>query len=96
MTNIRYADNLMIFAFIECELVVMLEILFDEFVRVGLEINASKCKIIVSEFILENRFIDGNWDFIEVLLSSASHTYFGRKIVGLIACRAEVEFSHRV
>ena len=46
LTNIRYADDLMIYANTIEDLRYMLEVLFDELGACGLQINAAKCKIL--------------------------------------------------
>ena len=45
LTNVRYADDVMLFAKSEQELIAMIELLVKAFADVGLELNAAKSKM---------------------------------------------------
>ena len=49
LTNIRYADDLMLYASSLEDLTFMMQILFEELQKVGLQINGSKCKIATTD-----------------------------------------------
>jgi len=81
LTNIRFADDLIIYANSLEELTCMLEMLVEEFKAVGLELNAKKSKIftlneatVASDIPLLIEVADG---FIEVVRKGSSHVYLG-------------------
>ena len=66
LTNIRYADDLILYATSLEHLVFMLETLFEELAKVGLNVNGLKSKIMTSTPSVNKRMIDVNGDFIEM------------------------------
>ena len=49
LTNIRYADDLLVFAMSWQQLVCMMEILIEELAAIGLQLNTSKTKIVTAQ-----------------------------------------------
>ena len=81
LTNIRYADDILLFSNSLEELVLMSEMLLREFNAIGLKLNAEKTKILHSDLVDDGAnvsFIDINDELIEVLEPSKSHKYLGK------------------
>lgn len=95
LTNIRYADDLMIYASSMDELVRMLEALFSALQNIGLEVNPEKCKILANEASAIAIVVDVGGLFIECLTGSETHRYLGRLLAGDPLRRSHVEFSNR-
>ena len=96
LTNIRYADDLLIFATSGEELCRMTEILQEELASVGLQLNASKTKALTLEMSDIPRYFEVSGDFVEVVGPEKAHKYLGRKLSGNLKERSRVELSHRV
>ena len=97
MTNTRYADDILLYARSLEELQRMAELLIVELKFVGLELNASKTKILHADsgnadVIFDVAEIDGA--FVEILHGEAFHRYLGRRI-NLSAARYDIEFNDR-
>ena len=92
VTNVRYADDLIIYSNSVTELEEMLEMLVDELRKIGLAINAKKCKIFTTaEDIVHSGvqlFIDSGDGFMEVARASESHKYLGRIMPGNLSCNS--------
>ena len=95
LTNIRYADDLMIYASTLEDLETMLEALLEELARCGLHINANKCKIFTLHPTSHRRYVEIGGDFIEIMKADAKHLYLGRMLIGDPLKRSESEFAHR-
>ena len=80
LTNIRYADDMLLFARNLNELTEMLNFLQEELSKIGLEMHGDKTKILTNE--LDNLFsmMDVGGMFIQVLPADKSHKYLGRMI----------------
>ena len=96
LTNIRYADDIMVFAATAEELIWMTEILKDELLKVGLQMNAAKTKVITSECADSPRFLDVAGEFVDVLSAADTHKYLGKKLSGRLQARGAVDLAHRV
>ena len=96
LTNIRYADDLLVFATSADELCRMTEILQEELARVGLQLNSSKTKALTLEMSDSPRFLDVYGEFVQVLGPCDFHKYLGRKLSGDVKERSKLELSHRV
>ena len=68
----------------------MVEILMEEFVMVGLELNASKTKIITNA-CPDFDFLDIGSDMVEIIQAHSHHKYLGRYLSGETAFRENVE-----
>jgi sorting nexin-29 len=100
LTNIRYADDLLLFAKSLPEALEMLELLVTSFGKCGLELNSSKTKILTTaktdqaeDCPLMVECMDG---FVEVLRGGATHKYLGRKFPGDLHTRAQVALDSRL
>jgi hypothetical protein len=96
LTNIRYADDLLLFAKSWKELVEMLELLVVELNRVGLQLNTSKTKLFTTSYLQHPLYIDGCGDLLAVLWGEEKHKYLGRTISGHLKRRGLVELQHRI
>ena len=95
LTNIRYADDMMIFAKSASELREMLKLLHDELDEVSFEMHSSKSKIMTS-------FNDLNVDSLTIrglklaILPLETPHRFLRTLVTLSANRCSIEVSNRI
>ena len=83
VTNIRYADDILLFSNSLEELVAMSEMLLRELNAIGLKLNAEKNKILHCDLVDEDAdlgFIEINDELIEILDISKSHKYFGKTL----------------
>lgn len=81
LSNIRYADDIMLFAKSADELQEMLTLLVQELELVGLNLHMDKTKILTTSSRTErppNIQVDGQ--IIEILNEDEAHRYLGRKI----------------
>ena len=96
LTNIRFADDLMLHSKAESELVYMLETLSQELRNVGLQLNPQKTKILTTKKLTSPTFLDVDGDMISVLHGKEGHHYLGRVLCGNLRNRSAVECSHRI
>ena len=96
LTNIRYADDLMIYALSCSELCSMIELLCVELQKVGLHLNMDKTKIFTTDSLSTPLYLDVADGIVEVLRGSVAHKYLGRTLPGNLRLRGEVELSHRI
>ena len=83
LTNIRYADDILLFGNSLPELVEMSEIVLDELRQIGLKLNASKTKILrgdVDDGDADVAYNDVSGDLIQILDPHDCHKYFGNII----------------
>ena len=59
LTNVRYADDMLLFAKSREELENMMVLLIDELQQIGLDFNASKTKVITNDIHHENFIMVG-------------------------------------
>ena len=95
LTNIRYADDIMIYAKSWQELVYMIECLVQELGKIGLHLNASKSRIITTAHIDGPMYINVSDDMVEVLTAGDVHKYLRRHISADPRCRSQTELKHR-
>lgn len=95
LQNIRYADDLMIYATSLESLEFMLEALIEELGKMGLEVNPKKSKILTSMTEGAPNFIEVSGEFVRVMSGDEKHKYLGRMLCGNLLNRSPVEFSHR-
>ena len=88
LTNVRYADDLMLYARSDTDLASMMECLVEELAAVGLNLNTSKTKILTTESLKEPMFLVIGGDRIEVLHGEQNHKYLGKKLSGDLRKRA--------
>ena len=94
-TNTRYTDDVMLFAKSIGEVVEMVELLIEEFAKFGLELNASKTKIITND-VVEYMFVDIGGSMVSIVDSTGEHRFLGRYLSGDLDRRANVEVQHRI
>ena len=77
MTNVRYADDLMLFAKSLDEAVDMVNLLQEELRKAGLEMNAKKTKVMTTDGEYYTKahpyLIDAEGGFLEVARTGANH-----------------------
>ena len=95
LTNVRYADDLMLYARSDTDLASMVECLVEELAAVGLTFNTSKTKILTTESLKGPMFLAIGGDRIEVLHGEQNHKYLGKKLSGDPRKRAMVDTQHR-
>ncbi|CAE8585202.1 unnamed protein product [Polarella glacialis] len=95
LTNIRYADDLMLYATSLDQLCQMMTLLSEELSRVGLDLNMTKTKILTTCKLEEVLYVDLAGGMVEVLFEEASHKYLGRKLGGNLKKRSATEFANR-
>ena len=96
LTNIRYADALVLYSKSWQELCDMLEILTDELAAICVSLNTSKTKILTTVTLEAPMYIDVADGMVEVLFGDAVHRYLGRHISGDLTQRSTSELSRRI
>ena len=81
-TNVRYGDDLMLYARSDTDLASRMECLVEEFAAAGLNLNTSKTKILTTESLKEPMFLAIGGDRIEVLHREQNHNYVGKDDLG--------------
>lgn len=77
------------------EITRMVVILIQEFAIVGLELNASKTKIITNA-CPDFDFVDIGGEMVEIIQDYSHHKYLGRYLSGETAFREGIEVNHRI
>ncbi|CAE7565538.1 unnamed protein product [Symbiodinium natans] len=95
LTNIRFADDLLLYAKSCSELTTMITFLKQELCKIGLELNADKTKIFTTLSLELPMYIEVDDDLLEVLFEGKTHKYLGRSLSGNVTKRAAVEVAHR-
>lgn len=95
LTNVRYVDGVMLFGKTLEEINIMVTLLVEAFDKVGLELNASKSKILTNANI-EYQFLDIADSMVEIVQAEASHKYLGTYLSGEFVFRENVEINHRI
>ena len=91
LTNIRYADDLMLYARSLPALVEMIETLSWELHQIGWQFNAAKSKIFTTKQFDHPMYVEVSQDLVRVLHEGSSHKYLGRRIPGNLKQRGCVE-----
>ena len=95
LSNMRYADDIMVFAKSSTELAKMTEWLVEELALIGLHLNSSKTEILcTSEDTID--FLNVGDTLVEVLSSNECHKYLGRKLPGYLQNRDRKACEHRI
>ena len=95
LTNVRYADALVLFAKSWCELVCMLEILIEELHGIGLALNPSKTKLFTTFGVDTPTLIEVAGHFLEVVTRQESHKYLGKMLSGNFIERRVADLAYR-
>ena len=100
LTNIRYADDLLLFARSLDDAVFMLDCLVEELSRAGLSVNARKTKILTTDVNVAvdeaPLFIDAGGGMVEVVKHAGTHKYLGRLLIGDLRMRGKCNLEHRM
>ena len=81
LTNLRYADDMMIFGTSPEELAQMTEWLIEELSDVGLHLNTAKTKVLTTSEDNAD-FLDVGGNLVDVITGTARHKYLGRYLPG--------------
>ena len=95
LSNLKYADDIMFFGKTVDEITRMVEISVEGFASVGLELNASKTKIITNA-CPDFDFVDIAGDMVEIIQEHSHHKYLGKYLSGETAFRGNIEVNHRI
>ena len=100
LTNVRFADDLIIYSTDEAELADMLDMLAEELAKVGLTMNSKKCKIFTTSIDSVSccvpLFLDAAGGFIEILRANDSHKYLGCLLPGDLRQRGRANLQYRL
>ena len=96
LTNVRFADDIMLYAKSCSELMQMLESLILELGAIGLQLNSRKTKILTTASLASPTFLEVAGSFVEVLWGDLSHSYLGKLLCGDLSKRSSVELRHRI
>ena len=96
LTNIRYADDILLFAKSLEELVFMMGSFVHELAHIRLQLSSSKTKIFTIQSLTIPLFVEVCGTMVQVLTGDQTHKYLGRSLCGSLARRHVVEFNHRV
>jgi len=97
LTNIRFADDLLIFGKTLHEAVSMVEKLVHILAEYGLEMNVKKTKLLSTTTISnETVLVDTSVGFLELVSAGSFHKYLGRSWPGNLCNRGEAAVSHRI
>lgn len=67
LTNIRYADDLMLFATVSYDLIYVLQAMIPEFAVYGLQLSSAKAKILTTSPLDSSEFVDVGGEMAQVL-----------------------------
>jgi len=99
LTNVRYADDLLLFGGTLGEVTFMFARLEEELAKVGLSINGSKTKLLTngpeSHAGCAAVLVEAGTQMVEVVRRGASHKYLGRLFSGALECRGQSNLEHR-
>ena len=97
LTNVRYADDTLLFGKSLDEAASMLELLVPLFAEYGLELNAQKTKISCDEDVTKDTtYCNTLYGNIEILSATQKHKYLGRTFTGETLTRGKTVFEHRI
>ena len=97
LTNVRFADDLLLFARSLEEAISMLDMLTETLKAYGLELNVKKTKILSTTVTQQDTvLVDSAEGFVEVVAASRSHKYLGRAWPGNLRIRGQVALDHRM
>ena len=100
LTNVRFADDLVLFGKSFAEIEQMLEALIEEFARAGLVVNGSKTKLLTTAPIATSSqtplLADVAGMFVEMVRGGCSHKYLGKALSGDLRVRGQRNLDHRL
>ena len=95
MTNIRYADDIVLFAHDLPKLKRMMRLLQHELLNIGLEFNMGKTKIFTTTNPTTN-VVDFYGEPLDIVCGDDTHVYLGRKFAGNLEERGDIAVNHRI
>jgi len=95
LTNMRYVDDLMMFATFSNDLIYMLEALIPELVACGLQVNSATTKILTTSPSESSECVDVCGEMVQVIHSETVRKYLGN-LSGNFLARKNSEFAHRL
>ena len=97
LTNIRYADDLLIFGKSKAEAIEMLESLVTVLAEYGLSLNAAKTRILTTDAPPDvQTHCDTTCGSIQILHRTGTHKYLGRCLTGDLRDRGRSAVDHRI
>jgi len=100
LTNVRYADDILLFGKSLAEVTEMMEMLGVELSKAGLSINGAKTKILTTNTDTISRQVHTLMDigdfFVEVVRRDGCHKYLGRQWSGDLRVRGQCNLEHRL
>ena len=100
LTNVRFADDLIIYAKSMPELVDALDILAEELQNVGLDLNAKKSKLFTTDRQVSGSekpiHVEAAGEMIEVARAKETHKYLGASLPGDLRFRGKANLAHRL
>ena len=84
LTNIRYADDIVLYAKSLEELVFMMESLVHELAQVGLQLSSSKTKIFTTQALTKPLLVEVCGEMVEALTGDQTHKHLGRRLLRFI------------
>ena len=100
LTNVRFADDLILFAKSLSEIEDMTNLLVGEFAKAGLVANGAKTKLLTTDAAVTSGHIpvlvDIGGMFVEVIKSGSSHKYLGKSLPGDLSRRGQRNLDHRL
>ena len=74
----------------------MVEMLSEELLAIGLNLNASKTKFFTTVHLESSLYLDLSSGLVEVMFGDNFHKYLGRHIPGNLKQRGSAELHHRI
>ena len=97
LTNIRYADDILLFGKSPTEVVTMLELFVEVLEEYGLSLNVKKTKVLSTETAPNGpSYCDTECGMIEMLSENQKHKYLGRMFSGDVRKRGKVASEFRI
>ena len=96
LTNVRYADDILLLAKSLPEALQMLESIAAILKTFGLDLNASKTRILTSEWPDQYHVVETACGPVEILHDKGHHKYLGRRFQGNLHERGKCAVEHRL
>ena len=97
LTNLRYADDLLLFGQSLDEAISMLDSLTEILLGYGLELNLTKTKILSTETTAEETQICiTKYGSVDIVGTNTKHKYLGRAFVGDLSNKSKSAVDHRL
>ena len=96
MANIRYPDDLMLFATSSNDLIYMLEPLIPNLAACGLQLNSAKNKNFDNVSAESSEFVDVCGEMVQVIHAETGYKYLSRNLDGNFLATTNSEFAHHL